>query len=128
MVSIQSSQTLRGARARRANDFSCSKLSPVKSIHTSARDHTKLNASHSKKHRRTRRLAKVPEKYLTTDEAAQMLCMSQVALGRWRVEGKGPPFHKFGRRVVYDRADVKEWAKRRKYASTSEYGVANWRQ
>jgi hypothetical protein len=41
-------------------------------------------------------------------------------LGRWRIEGKGPTFHRFGRRVVYGRQDLGTWAEAQRRQSTSE--------
>jgi hypothetical protein len=42
---------------------------------------------------------------------------------RWRVEGVGPPFRRFGRRVVYAEADLEVWASAQSFQSTSEVQV-----
>jgi hypothetical protein len=58
--------------------------------------------------------------FLTAREAAGFLRLSEITLGRWRLEGYGPPHHKFGRRVVYSRRDLIEWAHSQRRLSTSE--------
>jgi hypothetical protein len=47
-----------------------------------------------------------PQTFLCATEAAVWLRISPVTLARWRIEGSGPPFRRFGRRVVYARADL----------------------
>ncbi len=32
--------------------------------------------------------------FLTVREAAEFLRLSEITLGRWRIEGVGPPYHK----------------------------------
>jgi Helix-turn-helix domain len=61
-----------------------------------------------------------PITFLNAREAAMWLRVSPITLGRWRIEGCGPPFRKFGRRVVYARADLLSWAEAQKRSSTSE--------
>ena len=58
--------------------------------------------------------------FLTTGEAAEFLRLSVVTLGRWRVEGVGPRYRKFGRKVVYGQADLIAWADAQTHLSTSE--------
>ena len=58
--------------------------------------------------------------YLNQDEAADFLRISERTLERWRVEGNGPRFRRFGRRVVYSKTDLDTWADGRCYQSTSE--------
>src|SRR5262249_12290922 len=53
-------------------------------------------------------------------EAAELLRVSPITLGRWRIEGRGPPFRRFGRRVVYARCDLLSWADAQTHLSTSE--------
>ena len=60
-------------------------------------------------------------KYLTNREAASFLRLSPRTLEKQRVVGGGPPFKKFGSRVLYDEADLSEWAKKRTFDSTSSY-------
>ena len=57
--------------------------------------------------------------YLTQIEAADFLRISERSLERWRVEGTGPRFRRFGRRVVYAKSDVETWADGRCFQSTS---------
>jgi hypothetical protein len=58
--------------------------------------------------------------FLTTSEAGAFLRISPVTLGRWRIEGYGPPYRKFGRLVLYARDDLIVWANQQTRASTSE--------
>jgi hypothetical protein len=60
--------------------------------------------------------------FLTAAEAATLLRVSVVTIGRWRIEGSGPPFRKFGRRVVYLQDDLIAWADAQSRASTSDVG------
>ena len=57
--------------------------------------------------------------YLTQAESADFLRLSERTLERWRVEGNGPRFRRFGRRVVYAKSDLENWADGRCYQSTS---------
>jgi hypothetical protein len=63
-----------------------------------------------------------PPVFLTAAEAAALLRISPVTLGRWRIEGCGPAYRKFGRRVVYAHADLMAWAEGQRRASTSGNG------
>jgi hypothetical protein len=58
--------------------------------------------------------------FLTVQEAAAFLRLSAVTLNRWRTEGQGPPYRKFGRRVLYGQSDLIGWAENQKRHSTSE--------
>jgi hypothetical protein len=53
-------------------------------------------------------------------EAASILRVSKSWLDKKRLDGRGPEYHKFGRRVVYDLRDLESWAARNKYRHTSE--------
>ena len=59
-------------------------------------------------------------KYLHTKEAATILCLSPRTLERWRIEGKGPTYRKFGKRVTYSEKSLLEWAENQTHTSTSE--------
>jgi hypothetical protein len=61
--------------------------------------------------------------FLTVRETAALLRLSEITLGRWRIEGKGPPFRKFGRRVLYATSDLIAWGEEQKRVSTSEAGT-----
>lgn len=65
-------------------------------------------------------VSSTPAVFLTALEAAALLRVSAVSLARWRIEGHGPRFAKFGRRVVYDRFELLAWARSRIRQSTSE--------
>ncbi len=57
---------------------------------------------------------------LDTPSAAKMMHMSSRTLEKWRSLGEGPPFLKFGRRVLYSRTDLEGWIESRRRQSTSE--------
>jgi hypothetical protein len=61
--------------------------------------------------------------FLTQTEAARLLRLSGRSLERFRLTGAGPAFRKFGRRVLYGRADVLAWANARRRSSTSDPGL-----
>lgn len=61
-----------------------------------------------------------PPRYLTNDEAADYLRLSPRTLEKQRVIGGGPRFRKFGRRVMYARADLDAWADNRSFEATSD--------
>jgi predicted DNA-binding transcriptional regulator AlpA len=63
------------------------------------------------------------EVYLTQREVAAVLRLSERTLERHRVSGTGPRFVKLGRRVVYRRHDIEEWAAEHTLRSTSEREV-----
>ncbi len=67
-----------------------------------------------------------PQTYLTTAETARLLRVSEVTLARWRIEGQGPAFNKFGKRVLYARDDVLTWAKSQRRTSTSQETGQQW--
>ena len=62
--------------------------------------------------------------YMTTGEAAAFLRLSARTLERYRLNGAGPRYHKFGTRVLYLRADVVAWAAERGRSSTSDDGAS----
>jgi hypothetical protein len=57
--------------------------------------------------------------FLSAQEAAELLRISTVTLSRWRIDGQGPEYRKFGRRVVYARADLIAWADAQRRRNTS---------
>ena len=60
---------------------------------------------------------------LTVEDAAAHLQISKHTLNRWRVTGEGPPFIKYGPRLVrYLVSALDTWALDRLYANTSQYG------
>jgi hypothetical protein len=50
--------------------------------------------------------AAVPETYLDTRQASELMGISTVRLESWRRDGEGPPYVKFGRLVKYRRVDL----------------------
>ena len=57
---------------------------------------------------------------LTTEQAAQFAGVAAKTLNNWRHLGHGPAFHKIGRLVKYDPADIERWKADRRFHSTSE--------
>jgi len=57
---------------------------------------------------------------LNVSEAATSLGVSKSWLDKKRLDGGGPEYHKFGRRVLYDVNDIQLWAARNKRRHTSE--------
>jgi len=55
--------------------------------------------------------------YLTNAEAAHFLRLAPRTLDRYRYEGGGPRFYKFGRKVVYARKDLEIWSAKRGHAT-----------
>ena len=58
--------------------------------------------------------------YMDTQQAATYLGVSRRSLEKWRLTGAGPVFRRFGRRRLYNVADLESWAASRKARSTSE--------
>ena len=47
--------------------------------------------------------------WLTPGEAGEILRLAAGTLANWRVQGRGPKFHRMGKRIRYARADVEAW-------------------
>lgn len=47
--------------------------------------------------------------YMTTSEIAELLRTSPETVRYWRHVGKGPRSFKIGRKVLYDRDEVRSW-------------------
>jgi hypothetical protein len=58
--------------------------------------------------------------FMCQEATAELLGLSKRTLERFRLEGYGPPFRKFGRRVLYARSDVLSWADAQRRTSTSD--------
>ena len=63
-------------------------------------------------------------RFLTNAEAAAFLKLSPRTLEKQRVTGGGPPFRKFGRRVLYAVEDLERWSAERVCESTSDPNYA----
>lgn len=50
---------------------------------------------------------------LTAKEASERLRIPEKTLANWRNKRVGPPFFKFGQRVLYSLAQLEEWEKAR---------------
>jgi len=62
----------------------------------------------------------VSARFLTNNEAAELLRLSPRTLEKQRVIGGGPRFRKFGRRVMYAITDLEAWADARSFEMTSD--------
>ena len=60
--------------------------------------------------------------FLNQIRAAEFLGLSTRTLERFRLEGRGPAFRKFGRRVMYALEDIMAWADGQRRTSTSDSG------
>jgi predicted DNA-binding transcriptional regulator AlpA len=52
-------------------------------------------------------------RWLRARDAAAILGLSAATLADWRCEGKGPPFRRLGRVIIYDAAELDEWMEQR---------------
>ena len=57
-----------------------------------------------------------------TSQTAYYLGISKKTLERWRFEGHGPKFRKFGKRVLYADDELDRWGKEQERTSTSVQG------
>lgn len=57
--------------------------------------------------------------FISTSEAASILCVSRRTLEGWRRKRTGPRFYTFGRLVRYDEHQVLEWAKNRNHGEVA---------
>jgi predicted DNA-binding transcriptional regulator AlpA len=62
----------------------------------------------------------VVHRRLRTPAAADYVGYSESTLEKKRLTGKGPPFIRLGRAVVYDTRDLDAWLAERRARSTSE--------
>ena len=61
-------------------------------------------------------------KRVRAKKAAELLGVACSTLARWRTEGSGPVFIKFGHAVRYDVSDLNRWLDENKRRSTSDLG------
>jgi hypothetical protein len=66
----------------------------------------------------------IAHRLLIESEAAAHLRVSRSFLAKKRCSGGGPRFCKIGRRVLYDIADLEDFAERGKRRNTSECAAA----
>ena len=66
----------------------------------------------------------VRDDFMSSDDTAQILGLSPRTLERFRLEGRGPSYFKFGRVVRYRRSTILEWAEAQLRKSTSDPGLA----
>ena len=59
---------------------------------------------------------------LRPEDAGPYLSLSPQRLAKLRLQGRGPPFIKVGRSVLYPRADLDAWVAANRRASTSDRG------
>ncbi len=58
-----------------------------------------------------------PEPMVTPREVSAVLKVAVQTLAQWRCQGKGPAFHKAGRLIRYDWADVREYQRAQRRGS-----------
>ena len=64
---------------------------------------------------------KFPELVLINEkEVADMLCVTQRSLQRWRANGSGPKYVKMARHIRYLREDIYEWLVSCRRTSTAD--------
>jgi predicted DNA-binding transcriptional regulator AlpA len=56
---------------------------------------------------------------LTTRAAAELLCLDQRTLERFRIAGTGPRFVKMGKSIRYRPSDLETWLAAKTHSSTS---------
>lgn len=61
-------------------------------------------------------------KLFSGHQAAEMLCLSEQTLRKWRWEGKGPQFVKIGRKVLYRDEDLQHFVLAQIRVSTTDTG------
>lgn len=64
--------------------------------------------------------AKRQSPYLSIDEAALYLRVTERALEHYRGEGGGPAYRKHGGSIVYHIHDLDRWSAQRRYSSTAQ--------
>jgi|GWRWMinimDraft_5_1066013.scaffolds.fasta_scaffold123695_1 hypothetical protein len=57
---------------------------------------------------------------LAPEAAGRITTLSPKTLANMRVVGGGPPFYKVGRYVRYDRIELEQWMRSRRYYNTAE--------
>ena len=62
--------------------------------------------------------------FMSPNDVATFLGLSPRTLERFRLEGRGPAYFKFGRIVRYRRAETLKWAEAQLRTSTSDPGLA----
>ncbi len=62
------------------------------------------------------------KKFLTAKDAASIMGLATQTLAKYRVTGESPPYHKIGRKIVYDREQLEAWMAERRRRSTSDTG------
>lgn len=60
-----------------------------------------------------RQIAQNIPHYMNDTQAAEYLGISPVTLRSWRMEKKGPKYHKFDKAVRYAKTDLDDWMKTR---------------
>lgn len=61
--------------------------------------------------------------FITTNKVAEITGRSPRTVEKDRLTGSGPPFYKFGRRVLYRLDEVLEWTSSRRRRSTADPGL-----
>jgi excisionase family DNA binding protein len=62
--------------------------------------------------------------FLTTSEAGSYLNISPRTLEKYRSQGGGPPYRRFGRSIRYHEDELESWAEEQRRSSTSDSGLS----
>lgn len=65
--------------------------------------------AHAAQADKVHRVATAARYVLRADVVAELLGTTKATLADWRLRGKGPPFKRFGRSVVYEREAIEQW-------------------
>jgi predicted DNA-binding transcriptional regulator AlpA len=57
---------------------------------------------------------------IAPSQTAEETGLSEHTLAIYRCRGNGPPYYKIGKFVRYDREEVRQWMRSRRYRSTSD--------
>ena len=60
--------------------------------------------------------------YLTSQEVADLLRVSDKTIQRWRADGSGPPYYRLGGAIRYIRDEVLEWIQTGRVRTTTDNG------
>lgn len=58
--------------------------------------------------------------FLTEKQVADLICQSVRTIQKWRLNGDGPCFYKFGQSVRYSLGDVTAWISKRRISGGSQ--------
>lgn len=60
--------------------------------------------------------------FLTTQRLAEEIGVHRATLAKWRMERRGPPFTRLGRRILYNIDSFQSWLARTEVSPVPEHG------